>query len=58
MPKTKAITSLVAALAFVGLLASCGGDDPTPTPPPTAAPPTATPTALPPGVTPDPTPTA
>ena len=57
MLKTKAITSLVAAFALMGLLASCGGDDPTPTSSPTAAPPTATPTALPPGVTPDPTPT-
>ena len=55
MRGTKAITSLITAFALVGLLASCGGSDPTPTSAPTAAPPTATP--LPPGVTPDPTPT-
>ena len=55
----KGITGLLAGVALVGLLASCGGDDPTPTSAPTPAtgPPTATPTALPPGVTPDPTPT-
>ena len=62
MLKIKAIVGLLAALALMGLLASCGGDDPTPTSAPTATPtagpPTATPTALPPGVTPDPTPTA
>ena len=55
MPKHQAITSLVAALALVGLLASCGASDPTPTS--TAAPPTSTPTPLPPGATPVPTPT-
>lgn len=55
MPKHQAITSLVAALALVGLLASCGASDPTPTS--SAAPPTSTPTPLPPGATPVPTPT-
>ena len=68
----KAITSLVAAFALMGLIAGCGGGDPTPTatsaptpttapatPTPTAGPPTATPTPLPPGVTaPPPTPTS
>ena len=53
----RAITSLVAAVALVGMLASCGADDPIPTSTPTVGPPTATPTPLPPGVTPDPTPT-
>ena len=59
MRRIKGITGLLAAFALVGLLASCGADDPTPTsaPTPTTGPPTATPTALPPGVTPDPTPT-
>ena len=57
MRRIKIIVGLVAAFALMGLLASCGGDDPTPTASPTAAPPTATPTALPPGVTPEPTPT-
>ncbi len=59
MRRTKTIIGLIAAFALVGVLASCGGDDPTATsaPTPTTGPPTATPTALPPGVTPDPTPT-
>ena len=38
MQKTKAITGLVAAFALMGLLAACGGGDPTPTSAPTATP--------------------
>ena len=55
MRGTQTVTRLVAAFVLMGLLAGCGGQDPTPTS--TAAPPTATPTPLPPGVTPLPTPT-
>ena len=61
MQKTRAIIGLLAAFAVLGLLAACGGSEPTPTSAATATPtdaaPTATPTALPPGVTAEPTPT-
>ena len=58
MRKPQAITSLVAALALVGLVAGCGADA-TATPERTPTPlPTATSTPLPPGATPLPTPTS
>ncbi len=38
MRKTKAIIGLVVAFALMGLLAACGGGDPTPTSAPTATP--------------------